>query len=133
MNAPQHTIESLEKNWNNAINLSINRTRERDALFQKVEVLSNERDALEAECAVLRKIVDRLPKTADGVPISTKTEVWYIHPSGEVKMTFMDASGFSPRIVNPPEKCFYYRSSAIAAQQERGASERFNQPISSRR
>jgi len=52
---PQHTLESLETNWNNAIKLSIKRTKERDDALEQVAALTTERDQLRADLQAMTK------------------------------------------------------------------------------
>lgn len=51
MSEPQHTIESLETNWNNAIKLCIKRTKERDEALERIAAVEAERDTLAEELA----------------------------------------------------------------------------------
>jgi hypothetical protein len=81
-------------------------------------ILMGKIESQKAEIERLRAVVERLPKTADGVPIPCKTVVWYIHPSGEVNMTTMDASGFSPRGFCAEKNCYSTREAALAARKE---------------
>lgn len=42
------------------------------------------RDELEQENAKLRAVIERLPQTADGVPITPNTRYFYLHSNGEI-------------------------------------------------
>ena len=55
-----------------------------DTLAPYAAAWQSSEDELKREIARLRSIVESLPNTRDGVPISPGTKLWYIHPKGKV-------------------------------------------------
>lgn len=54
-----------------------------------IEALRSERDTLTRQRDALQAVVDRLPKTADGVPVFDSIIVYYPHRTGVVKCETM--------------------------------------------
>lgn len=77
--------------------------------------------ASESRVRELQAIVDRLPRTADGVPISGETVVWCHMAGGAVVQSTMNASGYCRAVTSPECDAYYSREAALAAAQKGGA------------
>jgi len=73
---PQHTLESLETNWNNAIKLSVKRTKERDDALEQVKALTAERDTALAKVAELTDGVKEAMRVLEGKGGHVQDTIW---------------------------------------------------------
>ena len=118
-----------------------------DSLLARLDAVTAERDALQAELKLrriqvadvteqrdaLQAVVDKMPKTADGVPVIPNRD-WVYSPSGRHLKVLTDTHGAEP-IYYVPEAmnfggvwrdlvvsdCYSTKSAAEAAMKEQGA------------